>query len=572
MATHTSLLDRFLGVIESKRPSDRVVLRFLFFIFIGSALWYLISLNNQFTSLTPSRGGELVEGIVGIPRFVNPALAISRADQDVVALLYSGLMKINDEGVLVPDIAESVTVSDDGLVYTVKLRTDRVFHDDNPITAKDVLFTINLIRDPDLKSPLRGNWTDVVLTEISEHELTITLLEAYAPFIENFTVGIMPEHIWSKLPIEQLPFSQYNTEPVGSGLFMINNVNRDASGLISSYSLEAAPSGPLTPNLASIKLVFFQNENLLMAALLAQTVDATVYLPTERIAELPGEAFTIYTYPLPRVFGIFLNQNRSTVLRDKAAREALSAAIDRDLLVETVLDGYGFPTTKPIVNEQRAVLLEYSNLDTVPDISTTTPEEILQAGGWKRNEDNAWEKKIGDSTEILSVTLRTGNSDLFDTTANLIAEQWRDLGVDVQIEQYEQAGLVQSVIRTRDFQTLLFGLDMNRLQDLYPFWHSSQKDDPGLNISQYTNVSVDDLLEEARSTSDPITQWKIITETSDAIAEETPVIFLFGPSLTYIVANDIMTAPISMLGKSADRFMNIEQWHARSELVWPVFR
>lgn len=568
MATHTSILDRFIGVIESKRPSDRLALRVLFFLVVASAIIFAIALNNSFTALTPTRGGELVEGIVGIPRFVSPALAISRTDQDVVALLYSGLMKIDTTGTLVPDIASSVTLSEDGLVYTVKLRQDASFHDLVPITAADVVFTINLISDPELKSPLRGNWSDVTATVVNDFELTITLTEAYAPFIENFTVGIMPKHIWAALPIEQLPFSQYNTEPVGSGPFMIAKVNRDTTGLISSYELKPAPKQESAPNLAGITLTFFQNENLLMAALLDKTVQASVYVPNERIAELPTDTFTVHTYPLPRVFAIFFNQNRSVVLRDKAAREALNIAVDRNKLVATVLDGYGVPTTKPIVNDQRALLLD--NPEQV--ISSSTPEGILAAGGWKRNGDNNWEKKIGQSTEVLAVTISTGNSDLFNIAANLIAEEWRAIGVAVEVEQYDQTGLVQSVIRSRDFQALLFGIDMNRLQDLYPFWHSSQKDDPGLNISQYTNVTVDRLLETARRTSDPIKQWEAINTTSEEITADTPAIFLFAPSLPYVVAKDIVTAPIVMLGKPADRFMNISQWHAQSDLVWPLFR
>jgi peptide/nickel transport system substrate-binding protein len=161
--------------------------------------------------LPPVAGGSITEGIVGIPRFVNPVLAVTRADQDMSALLYSGLMKINEEGVLVPDMAESVTVSDDGRTYNVLVRRDTRFHDDTPLTARDVAFTIGLIQNPDLKSPLRGNWAGVTVEEISEYELNIVLDEPYTPFIENFTVGIIPRHIWSSLPIEQVPFSQRNT-------------------------------------------------------------------------------------------------------------------------------------------------------------------------------------------------------------------------------------------------------------------------------------------------------------------------------------------------------------------------
>lgn len=571
MPKKLSIMDHLLGIIENKKPSDRFILRGLLFLTIATGIYFALSVNNSFLITTPTKGGVLIEGIVGIPRFVNPALAITRADQDTVALIYSGLMKIDEKGALVPDLAENISVSEDGLIYTITLKKNRVFHDETPITAKDVIFTINLMRDPDLKSPLRGNWNDVTINEVGEYELTIALAEAYAPFIENFIFGVMPEHIWSGLPIEQLPFSQYNTEPIGSGPFMIAKVNRDNTGLISGYSLRPAPSSVTEPNLSSIELKFFQNETLLATALENKEITSTIFLPSETILGLNQEEIQVITHPLPRVFGIFFNQNRSVVLRDKSAREALNVAIDRKQLVAEVLDGFGVPTTEPIVTEHRELILQ----DTAEeDNSTSTlqsPEEILKAGGWKKNEAGFWEKKLDESNQILSVTIRTGNSPLFQETANMVAESWRKIGVDVQIEQYEQTGLVQSVIRSRDFEALLFGLDMNRLQDLYPFWHSSQKDDPGLNISQYTNVNVDRLLEEARTTVDSNEQLRLLKETSKIIASEVPAIFLFAPNISYVVNKDINASEMKMLGRPADRFMNISNWHARTTVVWPIF-
>lgn len=568
-----SFMDRLLKVVEGKKPSDRVVLRFLLFATLASGIYYLISINDGLVISTPTQGGSLTEGIVGIPRFVNPALAITRADQDTAALVYNGLLKIDENGQLVPDLAESITTSEDGTEYTIVLKKDRFFSDGQPVTASDVLFTIELIRDPDLKSPLRGNWNDVTLKEVDEYEFKVVLTEAYFPFIENFTVGIMPKHIWSNLPIEQLPFSQYNTEPIGSGPFAITKVNRDVSGLISGYVLKPSETQTDTkPNLASIELKFYQNETLLLSALESGQINSTVFLPTDTTTKLNSDRFKIISLPLPRIFGIFINQNRSIALRDKSARAALSSAIDRDKIVEEVLGGYGVPTTKPIVTEHRTLLLADTALNEEATTTPFTAEEILIRGGWKKNNNGLWEKKIDQGNEILAVTIRTGNSDLFNKVANMVAEDWRRLGVEVQVEQYEQTGLVQSVIRSRDFQALLFGLDMNRLQDLYPFWHSSQKDDPGLNISQYTNVTVDRLLEQAKTTQDENEQQKILNEISDIITSETPAIFLFAPSLTYVIDREIQNAPMTRLGKPADRFMNIANWHARTDIVWPIFQ
>ncbi len=565
------VMDRLLGLIEHPKMSDRLILRGLFFIALVAGLYYLLTLNNIFVVSTPTRGGNLIEGIVGIPRFVNPALAITRADQDSTALIYSGLMKISETGMLVPDVAERIDISEDGNVYHIVVNKNRFFHDGTPLTARDAIFTIKLIQDPDLKSPLRGNWSEVIIEPINEYEFKVILTEPYSPFIENFTVGIMPSHIWSNLPIEQLPFSQYNTEPIGSGPFMVTKVNRDSSGLISGYQLKPATNNPNKPKLATVELKFFQNENQLTTAFGKSEINATVFLPTKIIKDLDPKDYQVINNPLPRVFGIFLNQNRSVALRDKSARQALSQAIDRQEIINAVLDGYGVPIEKPIVAAQRGVILDDTVLEQI-STTTVTAEEILQAGGWRKSDTGGWEKKIGQEIQPLAVTIKTGNSALFDTTATIVAENWRQLGVEVQVEQYEQTGLVQSVIRSRDFQALLFGLDMNRQQDLYPFWHSSQKDDPGLNIAQYTNITVDKILESARITSDPAKQEEVLHEVSSIISEEVPAIFLFAPNVTYVTSSELDTAPMIQLGRPADRFMNITEWYARTDKVWPIFR
>src|SRR3990167_8704523 len=323
-------LDGLFGLIERRKPSDRLLLRSLFFLTIFSGIFFLYSMNQENSNPTPARGGILTEGIVGIPRFINPALAITRADQDTVALVYSGLMKIDVEGTLVPDIAESITLSEDGKTYTIVVRKDRTFHDGTPLTARDVVYTYSLVQDGDLKSPLRGNWSDVTITEVNEYELTVNLAEAYSPFIEN--------------------------------------------------------------------------EDQLKTAFANKELSATVYLPTAEIQNFITDDTRVLTEPLPRIFGVFFNQNRSASLRDKAAREALNVAIDRDALVDEILNGYGVPITKPTLSSSSE--LESESTETEESIISPieTAKNILVDGGWEQNAAGFWEKEIDDTVETLSFT------------------------------------------------------------------------------------------------------------------------------------------------------------------------
>ena len=562
-----SFIDKLLGLIERQRPSDRLFLRLLFFAIIASGIYLILSLNQQYSVLAPASGGTLTEGMIGMPRFVNPALAITRADQDTVALLYSGLMKIDPEGNLVNNIAESVSVSEDGLTYNIKVRKDQYFSDGTPLTAKDVVFTIELVKNPELRSPLRGNWNDVSVEQLNEYELNVVLREPYSPFIENFTLGIMPAHIWSNLPVEQIPFSKQNTEPVGSGPFSIDGIKRNSSGLIAGYDL--IPTKEM--KLEGVKLKYYQNEEELVKAFKNKEINASAFLPASEIANLDKDDIQIISEPVPKVFGVFFNQNRSPALRDKNAREALNIAIDRDKIINEVLGGYGVPTKEAVLIHQNSIESNNTNLTNSSTSSLSVAHDLLVKGGWTQNAAGFWEKEIDKSKETLSVTIKTSNSTLFDKTATLIAEDWRKLGVDVQVEQYEQSALVESVIRTRNFQALLFGLDMNRTEDLYPFWHSSQKDDPGLNISQYTNINVDRSLEKIRTSKDENEKQNAIAEINKIITQETPAIFLFTPNMTYVIDKDITVAEMTKLDRPSDRFMNISNWYANTESLWPFF-
>ena len=562
------LVHRFFGVIESKQASDRLILRVLFFATLGGLLSAAIIFNNSFVSETPAVGGTIIEGIIGTPRFVNPALAVTRADQDMTALIYAGLMKINQSGTLVPDLAESITPSDDGKTYNVLLRPNLQFHDGTTLTAHDVAFTIGLIQNPELKSPLRGNWSGVAVEEISDTELNIVLEEAYSPFIENFTLGILPRHLWNDLKIEQVPFSQLNTAPIGAGPFAISHTEHDSTGLINSYTLTSFSTNEPV-QLASFEIKFFQNEDELVTAFSQNEIMSSVYLPTtimQEIANTPSHYIT--QEPLPRVFAVFFNQNRSAALRDTAVRLALAAAIPRTELVHTALQDYGVPIVTPVP-------VTSSTVESISQTGTSTLEQattILTRAGWIKDNTGGWEKRIDGETQKLSISLRTANSPLFEQTTEIIARAWRELGVEVKVEQFQQGDLLQAVIRPRDFEALLFGLDMSRAVDLYPFWHSSQREDPGLNIAQYANIEVDRLLTSARTASTTEARDAAVSTATSIITREVPAIFLFVPNVVYVQDSRVTMTPISHISKPSERFMNVNEWHMNTDTLWPLFK
>ncbi len=530
--------------------------------------WFVLSLNSAFSQETPVIGGTIVEGIVGVPRFVNPTLALTRADHDLTTLMYRGLMRIDPTGQLVPDAAESVAISEDGTEYTFIIDRDVRFHDGRPLTSRDVAYTIQLIQDPDLKSPLRGTWTNVTVIEDDEYTVRIILSEAYAPFIENFTLGILPAHLWSSLTAEEIPFSHLNTEPIGSGPFRINSVVRNATGQVVEYRLTPAPQSNQNARLQQLTIRFFVSESELQHAITNRAIDASAYFTDTQVPA----TFTTINTPLPRLFSVFFNENRNPALQDSAARQALALAIDRNALIATALQGAGVPTSAP-------VFFSTSTLESLYGITshaTSTPleraTEHLRNNNWTREPGGPWRKNLSGTTVELEIRLKTSNTDVFAQTASALVRTWEELGVRVTLEQYDQSSLVQTVIRPRDFEALLFGLDINRSEDLFPFWHSSQISDPGLNIAQYTNVRVDDLLNQARVAQADDARRALLATASDIIVTEAPAVFLFQPTFQYTAAQDINLPAITAIARPADRFMNLELWHRNRANLWPWFQ
>lgn len=562
--------DLFFSYIERCLPADRMVIYVLLTVCIAAGAFGLLAINNKYTSEVPAQGGTFTEGIVGTPRFVNPVLALTRADNDLVALIYSGLMKIDENGVLAPDLAESVTVSEDGLVYNVVLQSDITFHDGTPVEAHDVAYTIELAQNPEVKSPIRGNWSGVTVEVLGERELNLVLENPYTPFLENLTLGVMPEHIWSSLSIEELPFSQHNTEPIGSGPYALGEISRNKSGLINSYTLKAFSDAGVTPRIDTFIVEFFQNEDELMDAFAAGRLTGSAGFSYETLAEIEkmGET-TIVSVPLPRVFSVFFNQNKSAALRDESARRALHAAIDRDALVATVLDGYGEPVTSPLPPGSGIVVGNDQGDPAVASLEAA--RTILVDGGWTENEFGRWTKEIDDVETTLAITITTSNSGVFEETAYYLEHVWSELGAEVGIELYEQSDLVQTVIRPRNYEALLFGTEIGRALDLYPFWHSSQREDPGLNVALYTNITTDALLTTARTTQDAAERTESLQAFVTAIEEEKPAIFLYSPSFVYAVRNGVMTATMHGIARPHERFSNVGEWHMRQESVWNIF-
>jgi peptide/nickel transport system substrate-binding protein len=568
-----SLIDTYFKKLHDLRASDAFVLKSALLACGIFLLATLAILSVQHSIKTPTVGGIFKEGIVGTTRFINPVLAVTRADKDLTALIYDGIMRLGKDGALVPNIAESVTISEDGLTYNIILKQGVTFHDGIALTARDVAFTFSRIQDPALNSPLRSNFDGVSIEEVGEYEFNFVLPDAYAPFIENLTFGILPEHIWKDAGTEEFPFNQHNSNPVGSGPYMVGTIVRNTSGIPETYILKAHTAYHVAvPKIETIELHFFGTEEKLVDAFEKGIVESVVGIDQKRI---PSEGSGEHTYhferiPLPRTFALFINQNKSPALRDLSARKALNASVDRNALIKDTLGGYGNPITSPIPTGYGTIPTTDAE-ESFGDIEKA--RDILREGGWKINgETQIWEKKIDNTMTPLNFSITTANNSTFGSTAEFLKNTWTTLGAEVSVKQFEQSDLTQAIIRPRDYETLLFGTQLGRSLDFYSFWHSSQRNDPYLNVALYTNITTDSILSEMRRKSQPEERQEALQKFANELETETPAIFLYAPELLYVFPDTIVGATFRGVSEPQERFSTVYDWYIETESIWPIFK
>ena len=533
-----------------------------------------MKLNDKYMVEVPKTGGTLTEGIIGTPRFINPLLAISEADKDLSLLIYSGLTRITPDGKTIPDLSSSYEVSEDGLEYVFKIREDAVFHDGESVTADDIVFTIEKAKDAVIKSPKRANWEGVSVEKISDLEVKFTLSQPYSPFILNTTLGILPEHIWKNISPEEFAFTQVNIEPVGSGPYELSKIKRNSSGIAERYELKAFDKFTLgKPYIKNIHLVFFKNEDTLIVALKDKQISSVNSIQPSNAKNLDGFKYNVQEHPIPSVFGVFFNQSKAPILVSKTVRRALDTAINRDLLIQNVLNGYGVAADSPIPSSI-VPFTQIGETETEIEDNTFNIEEarsILEDGGFSLNEKGVMQREVSDGVEILSFSISTANVPELVAAAEQVIESWKSIGADVTLKVFDPNDFNQNVIRPRNYDAILFGVIIGRDMDFYAFWHSSQRNDPGLNIADYANIDVDAVLEDTRQmdeSPEKIEKFRIFEQ---EIKSDIPAVFLYSPNFIYVVPEKLQGVVPKNIETPSERFLSVYNWYLETDTVWRIF-
>lgn len=647
---------RKIGEVLNKK--EKVTLLVLFILFLSSLSFLIANFYLTHTHFIPARAGKYIEGVVGSPRFINPIYADLESDvnRDLVEILFSGLMKYDSQGQIIPDLAEEIEVKEEGKKIEVYLKPDIFWSNGEKITADDVVFTIKTVQDSDYKSPLRTNWLGIRVEKISERGISFELKNPYSAFLERLTIKIIPEHIWGDISSQNFPLSVFNLNPIGSGPYRLKKLEQNEKGFIKSTLLEPNPFyHERKPYLSEISFVFFDEEKDLVAAFKNGDVDG--FSPSS--LSIPKGGGNLYSFSLPRYFSVFYNLSSATggseILASQSIRRALNYGTDKEELVREITDNrakivhspilpeiYGFNPPKNFYNFDLEKAKEILDETGFKETEKGIREKILQKEpsfkfksqlelGSRGEEVEALQKCLAEDSEIypegkitgyfgpqtkeavirfqekyyqdilkpwgfkngtgivgrttgaklnelcqkpeseilsLNFSLITVEDSLLLKVANLLKNQWEKLGIKIEVKGYPFSQLENDFIKPRNYEMLLLGESLGAIPDPFPFWHSSQKKDPGLNIAGYENKNADKFLEEARISLDPKIRAQKYQAFQEILIEDAPCIFLFSPDYLYFVSGKIKEIKTGVIVDPSKRFLNIKDWYIETKRVW----
>lgn len=518
-----------------------------------------------FLSLTkevPDFGGVYSEGIIGQPGYINPILSQSNeVDAAITNIIYSGLLKNDKNGHLVNDLTDKYEVSQDSKEYTFFIRKGVKWHDGTELTSNDVVFTVNVLTNPLFKSSLRQDWQGVQVEKIDDYTVKFILENPYFGFLENLTLGILPEHIWKNIDHDKFHLVKYNLEPIGSGPYKYVSYHKDSDGNILDYKVELFEEYfQGKPYISEINFNFYSNEQDLMDSFNRKKISGISNISSQNgNLDLFRKSTSLYELKIPWSFSVFFNRNKNVALANKEVRTALDLATDKNQIINDALLGKAVALDSPFFSgtDEYNAGLEKNNFD------LEKANKFLDDSGWKRG-DGGIRSKDGSKIEFKLLTI--DSPDLIKT-AEILKEQWNKIGADVTVETLAFSDIQQNYIKPREYDAILVGQDSSFNVDPYSFWHSTQKKDPGLNLALFDDAEADKLIEEARAEIDRGERVKKYHKFQEIIKNQSPAVFLFSPYYLYVVDSKIKGIEMERINSSQYRFSNISNWYIKTKRV-----
>lgn len=518
------------------------------------------------TQLVPAAGGAFTEALVGTPKLVNPLFSQGNdVDRDLVALIFSGLFRLDGNLHAVPDLVEAYQWLDEEKTLEVRLRNDARFHDGQPVTADDVTFTYEAIRNPAWRSPLLSTFRDVHVVRVDERTVQFQLPKADPLFLNELTVGILPAHLWSDIAPTNAHLADANLKPVGSGPYRAVSYTRDGRGNILHFHLSRFPGYyGLQPFIDEVRFRFYPDKASALQAVTNGLADAVGFISWNEASRVRGDQFQAISLDLPQETIAFFN-TKDRLLKDERLRLALALAVDPAELASLLSD-----RAKPI-NSPYPFLNDTSS--TIPNLDQS--RALLEELGWKLAEgENVRRLMTGASTSTaasttLALTIDVPNQPDLMALAELLKRRWSLVGAHVDVRADDDAALLRDALATRTYQVLVWNILIPPDQDLTRLWGSAFAEGArGLNLANLTDRDVDSALERVKNatTTERIIEAQLAA--SQAIKRRTPALFLLRPAEAYVVSRRVKGVTDLRISRPSDRFLDIAQWYVRERRSW----
>lgn len=547
-------LPKILSKKEKIHLSVSLVILFLAVFALGTRVWW------QNSVLSPDFGGTYTEGLIGSPNLINPLLASSDVDRDLVRLLFSGLMKFDEQGNVIPDLAASFTIDPEAKTYTFTLRDNLYWHDGTPILADDIVFTVNKIKNPDFKSPLKNSFNGVNVSRLNDNTVQFVLNEAFPPFLSILTVGIIPEHLWYSIPNFGAQLAELNKKPIGSGPYKFKSLTKEANGNIKNYVLESYEQYHLgQAYIEELTLKFYPDFEVAAAALQNKNVDGLIYLPKSYKDSIKNKEVSFKKLHSPQYTAVFFNPEKKALLSDLKFRRALSLAVDKNKILSEAINNDGQIIHSPILPDS----FGYDSAVNGENFDPSQAEVLLDELGWLKTDGEQFRKK---GEETLSLKLSTVDQAENVKTANIIKETWENIGIQTELDIVAKGQIRTDVLEPRNYEVLIFGETININSGPYSFWHSSQVKHPGLNLSNLSNKELDQTIEAIRESQDLATKEKLYKDFQSKLSALRFAIFLYNPTYTYPISRQLKGLDnLNFVNLPADRFSNINTWYIKTK-------
>jgi peptide/nickel transport system substrate-binding protein len=511
------------------------------------------------TVLAPDRGGVFREGVAGAARYLSPFWCQEKnADRDICRLVYRGLTRIDKSGRIVPDLAEGWVMVDDR-TYLFTLKPNQFWHDGRAITTNDVLFTIGLLQDPTIADipGLRSIWSEVAVEQVDDYTVRFSLPQPLAPFLDNTTLGLLPQHIYAETPPLELVTQPLTQTPIGSGPMQVSEVTAEYVRLTPSRFY----AGP-TPYISTLEFRFYPDYQRLVAAFDAGEIDGiSRVLPADIQAAAARDDLQLFSSVESGYEDVLFNLGNPNTpfFQDKRVRQALLYAVDREALAADALSGQAVVAHSLLTPENWAYNPNVTHYGYDPDRAAA----LLDEAGWRDSDGDGIRDREGSP---LAFVLLVEDDNLHRAIGEQLAAFWRAVGVDAQVTPVLLSGMVADFLAPRTFEAALTDWDQAGDPDPYPQWHSSQITG-GQNYAGWNHAEVDALLEQGRQTTDLAQRRALYHQFQAIYAEELPSLPLYYPVYTYGVSKRVNNVQIGSLNDSSERFADFARWYIDSQRV-----